>query len=514
MTQPVNDSSTPVRHSLWWRLVKSRITWLFFVPAVILHVGAYFAVSSSKTLRDMLFSDDQPARQVNLSDREIQLAVEDLIKLNRNHFALSLQQLDEFRVRLDSAQGNRLKALKLEDTERKQKIADGVWPKADAPDKTAKYFARIDIDPPPVQKMPMVDVETEDFTRLYNLHQVFEGDLAKLFERYHAIELSASLTQPLPLSKSLEVTRLDVPKRRPLPEGFLSKPIRTQAELDKFKRDLKDLYLETRDIVNSAARWVEMAESRTTSFSPSALFGTQTNIIPAPQPYYGHYLNPRLFRQVEIKQLLTPKVALGTRMGKGELSSQAQWMSLDRWYYIGPFAHPARNGGGAGQRTMESLQYKYPPESGIDLDATYRGRDNRELRWKYRAIGLNELLSVPAEKGLKIMPFTVDNEAYAVWYFYTELWSDEERTVVTSFASDDFGMCWVNGQLVYQSPPDTQPWVPFAQQGFRNIKLRKGFNRVLFKLENWTGSTGFSVIMMTYEDRDLIKAIEQDQRGQ
>jgi hypothetical protein len=105
-------------------------------------------------------------------------------------------------------------------------------------------------------------------------------------------------------------------------------------------------------------------------------------------------------------------------------------------------------------------------------------------------------------------PYTVDNNDFAVWYFYTEFRSSKDQDVLASFSSDDYGVCWLNKKRVYQSPPETQPWRPFCLHNFRVLNLKKGINRVLFKLENATGSTGFSMMMMTYEDKDLIEAIK------
>lgn len=500
----------PHHRSFWMRLVQSRRVRIFFVVAVVIHALVALLVSTNKQLHNWFFSTEEPAKPVTLSNREIENAVVTLVKLNEGKFRDSLLKLHEYRVRLDAAQRNKLKTMRKEDADRKQKIADKAWPSLEKPDPTAVYFDRIDVDPPPFPLEELPDVETLNLLELYRRHPQFEGQVGKLFERYHAMELASSTTSPLPLSQSLEVTKLEMPKRRQIRPDILATLVADQQALDVFRKELTDLYLETQDMVNNAARWVEMAESTTSAFSLSTLFGQTVNIIPAPEPYYGHYLNPRYFRQVDSKRLINPKVAFGTSIGEGELTGAAQWMSLDKWYYIGPFAHPGQNRGS--ERRMEDLHYKYPPESGIDLDAVYKGRDGRELRWKYRTIGRNELLGKPADEGLRIFPYTVDNESYAIWYFYTEVWSDQDRRVVASLASDDFGKCWVNGTLVYQSPPDTQPWVPFAREGFRPIQLRKGYNRILYKLENWTGTTGFSLVLMTYEDFGLLKAIEEEAR--
>jgi hypothetical protein len=498
------------RRNFWMRLILSRRVRVFFLFAVVAHVLAIWFVSTNKQLHDWFFDDGAPAKPVTLSNREIDNAVETLVKLNQGKFGDSLRKLHEYRVRLDVAQRSKLKAMRAEDEDRKKKIAEKAWPSLEKPDPNAVYFARMDIEPPPFPMQPLPDLDQLNLVELYRLHESFEGEVGKLFERYHAMELAASLESPLPLSKSLEVTKLELPNRRKIRPDILSTRALDQKQLDAFRKELTDLYLETQDMVNNAARWVEMAESTTSSFSLSTLFGQAANIIPAPEPYYGHYLNPRYFRAVEAKRLINPRVALGTAIGDGEMTGGAQWLSLDKWYYVGPFTHPGENR--KNERRMEDLHYKYPPESGVDLDAVYKGRDGRELRWKYRTFGRNELLGKPSDDALRIFPYTVDNESYAIWYFYTEVWSDSDRRVVASFASDDFGKCWLNGTLVYQSPPDTQPWVPFTREGFRPIQLRKGYNRVMYKLENWTGTTGFSLVLMTYEDFGLLKAIEEEAR--
>lgn len=507
----------PAPASAWDRLVRSKRVWMFFIAATVVMAIGVVTVSNNKRMRDWFFADDPPT-QINLSEGEMNEAVETLIKVFRIKLVASLQKMQEYQLRADDAQRNKLKAMKEEDAKRKQQIADGVWPSKEHPNPAARYFDRIDVDPAPIALTRLMDIEAMDFVTVYKNHIPLEREVGQLFERFHALELSASLDQPLPLSKSLENTKLDLPKRKKIRSDFMQTAARNREELEKFRKEITELYLETQDMLNSAARWVELAESKTGSLTSGAtLFGLTTKIVPAPEPYYGHYLNPRFFKPTDLKQLFDVTPGLGTRIGEGDLQAKAVWMSPDRWYYIGPFAHPTKARGSA-QRRTEDLYFKYPPESSVDLGATYTGRDGRTLTWKYRVIGRNDVsqdvLGKPADKGLRIMPYTVDNDAYAIWYFYTEVWSDQDRTVVASFASDDFGQCWVNGTLVYQSPSETQPWVPFTRNGFRPVLLRKGYNRVLFKLENWTGSTGFSTLFMTYEDKKLLKMIEEEARRQ
>ena len=51
----------------------------------------------------------------------------------------------------------------------------------------------------------------------------------------------------------------------------------------------------------------------------------------------------------------------------------AKWMYVNSWHVIGPFPNPNR----------VNLRRKFAPESKVDLDATYIGKDGRVLKWEF-----------------------------------------------------------------------------------------------------------------------------------
>ncbi len=500
--EPPGGPPESPRPRLWRWMVQSKHVRAFFIVSVIVHVIVAIALSN-RYVYDFLIKTEE-GREVQVAPWEVRQAIQTLKKLYTRRFEESLFELTEIRAQLDALQLAKLRRMKAEDEDRREKVRLGVWPTAEDPDPQAEYFPRVDVEPTRFHFEPLADTSGMGLVELYRLHPPLEREIGAIYQRFHALELAESLEDPIPLGQALENTRLDLPQRRDVRAELLDTTRITSwlgEPFKQYKQELVDAWLETQDMLNTARRWLELAQAKDRGFLLSTMFGQQYDIVPPPVPYFGHYLNPKLLRQVDLQQLIDPEVALGNRIGEGEVTLGAQWVSIDRWYSVGPFHHPGAT------RRLSELERKYPPEtpnSTPDLDAVYEGKGGRKLRWKYRHIGSDFI-----EGGVRFEPYTVDNEAYAIWYFYTEVWSDKDRTVLASFASDDYGVCWVNGQRLYQSPPDTQPWVPFTRYGFRAVPLRAGFNRFLFKLENATGTTGFSVILMTHEDRELIEAVKE-----
>jgi len=459
------------------------------------------ALALSPDLRDWVFGDGTPAPPADARESEIKRAIDTLFELQHHRLTRTATQLAEARDQMDVIQARKVDRLRKLDQDRRERIAAGTWPNPERPDRSAVFTPMLDIEPPPLSASILPDLAELDLVALYRLHQPMEEEAGRFYERFRALQLAEHPEEPIPLSASIDSTRLAMPVRRELDPTRLNRDIHTALDgrLEALRRELNETYLEAGNMVVNARRWVELALELETRMSDS--FGEQYDIIPAPVAYYGHYLNPNQLRRVSLQRLINPPAALGNAMG-AEGRSPAEWISIDRWYYIGPFTHPGR------QRRLDQLERTFPPETpelGVDLDATYEGKDGRLLRWKYRRVDSTFL-----ENGIRFEPFVADNESFAIWYFHTEIYSDADRTVLASFASDDFGVCWVNGRRVWQGPPEQQPWVPFTVNNFRQVPLRKGLNPVLFKLENAPGTTGFSMILMTYEDRELLQGFPQE----
>jgi hypothetical protein len=148
----------------------------------------------------------------------------------------------------------------------------------------------------------------------------------------------------------------------------------------------------------------------------------------------------------------------------------ARWISLNSWYVIGPFANPAR----------KNIERQFPPETVIDLDGTYIGKNDRILRWKYRT----------AER-LKIIPR--NEEPYGIWYATTEVWSDRNRNVWLAMGSDDHGRLWINGDLVWISSNRHKSWT--MGEALRRVPLLAGRNRILYRIENGHHGMAFSLCL-------------------
>ncbi|MCC5847689.1 MAG: hypothetical protein JJU29_06295 [Verrucomicrobia bacterium] len=470
----------------------------FFIASVLLHVIVLASLAVSPRLRAMVFGDGSPAPQMDAREAEIQRAMDTLLELQHRRLTRTLTQLAGYRDQLNEIRERNLARLFEADEERRRSIAAGTWPTAERPDRDAVFSPLMDVEPPVIERSALPNFEEKDILELYRMHQPMEEEAGRLYERFRAMQLVEHPEEPIPFSAAIDSTRLVMPVRRDIEPEKLNREIDTvlDGRFKAFRDELNETYLEAENMVVNARRWVELAMELETRRSDQ--FGELYDVIPPPTAYYGHYLNPNQLRRVSLQRVINPPVSLGNALGE-EGTHPSEWMSIDRWYYVGPFTHPGR------QRRLDQLDRHYPPESGVDLDATYEGKDGRRLTWKYRRMDPEFL-----ENGIRIEPFVIDNESYAIWYFYTEVHSDADRTVLASFASDDFGVCWVNGRRVWQGPPEQQPWVPFAAHNFRVVPLKKGINQFLFKLENAPGTTGFSVILMTYEDPVLTEGIPSE----
>jgi len=499
------------QQSILRRAYRSNRVRAFVIVSVLVHAAVLTAFAVSEELQKLLpWYDDGEIEQVEASPASVRRAVETLLKMRAEHYTTSLKELQAIRAEMDEIQRQKLERLRAVDRRMKELIDKGEWPTPEHPDPTAQFVARVDIEPPPIEQTPVPAPPEPPYTsdleklrdqvlELYRLHPPVETDTMELFERYHALELAAFAGEPIPLSRSLDNTRMDMPERADLNVEALDTHIvsATDGKLAAFRHELTQGWLNIQDMLNNARS--QLNRARASEQELAGMFGAQYDIIPPPEPYYGHYLNPKLLKAVEAGRAFVDDdfVKLGHAVGGETGLLGSEWISLNRWYIIGPFQHPSAS------RRLEDLERKFGPEvavdRGVDLGATYVGKGGKPLRWKYREIG-DEFL----EGGKRVEPYSVDNTDFGIWYFFTEIYAAQDMTVLGSFGSDDYGVCWVNGERVYQSPPTERPWQLFTADSFRVVPLKKGVNQVLFKLENARGSTGLGAALMTYEDKDLL----------
>lgn len=484
------------------RLMRSRRLRAFLITSLILHAVFGLTLVFSTKVRYAVFGDPNAKldlRKVPMTDGLIEQTLATLTDVYRGRLIDTIGQLSEIRSEVNRIQREKLKAMRAEDEDRKDKIAKKQWPDAARPNTKAVYVERIDTNPPPVKLTELPSqLEKMNLVELYNLHPMLEVEAGRLYERMHALTLCEPLTDVVPLSQTLKVTQLKIPARRPINATVLDTrnvSVAIEGSLDAFRSELVAATLETQDMVANARRWLELVTD--TEVDTSRLFGPSGSVLPIDEEYNGHFLSPFALKNVSREQVINPDVSLGGSIGMQDDAHFAEWVSVSRWYVVGPFTHPGA------KRRLDDLERKFPPEGTVDLDAVYEGKGGRTLKWKYRVFGADFI-----SHGVRMEPYVVDNCDFAIWYFYTEIRSTKDQDVLASFSSDDYGVCWLNRRRVYQSPPETQPWRPFCLHNFRVLSLKKGINKILFKLENAQGTTGFSVLLMTYEDRGLIDSIK------
>jgi hypothetical protein len=184
----------------------------------------------------------------------------------------------------------------------------------------------------------------------------------------------------------------------------------------------------------------------------------------------------RSVREDERKKLLelskpTPKMGTLGRMVT-QTGDPTEWLFVDTWYTIGPFPNPSR----------VNLNRKFPPESVVDLDAVYTGKDNRPVRWEFLQ-----------SRDLRVVP--VDGEPYGIWYAYTELYFDKDMDLWIAIGSDDKANIWVNDLPVWISGDELKAWR--SNEGYRKVAFKAGRNRILYRVENGWHGIMFSLAVHT-----------------
>ena len=159
----------------------------------------------------------------------------------------------------------------------------------------------------------------------------------------------------------------------------------------------------------------------------------------------------------------------------------AKWMYVSSWYVIGPFPNPNRI----------NLRRKFPPESVVDLNATYAGKDGRVLKWQFmQTKNLNEVHSWGTTYNApELVPDK--SESYAIYYAYAEVFFDEECDRWIAIGSDDRSDVWVNDFHVWGSSNKLKIWR--LNEDYRRVHFKKGRNRILLRCENGHLNVGWSM---------------------
>lgn len=170
--------------------------------------------------------------------------------------------------------------------------------------------------------------------------------------------------------------------------------------------------------------------------------------------------------------------------GAGQASGiPTQWMYVNSWYVIGPFPNPDR----------VNLRRRFAPESVVDLEATYIGKNEKPVKWEFeQARSSARYLDGRA----LVIPRT--SEEYGIWYAYSELFVDQECDLWLAVGSDDRSDIWLNDMHIWGSSNELKSWS--INEGFRKVHFQKGRNRFLVRVENGWHAISWSVSVALTDD--------------
>jgi len=374
------------------------------------------------------------------------------------------------------------------------------------------------VHPRPREARAMVsDLGKQDIMQLYGIARQLDRRFHDLYRAFRACELAR--IQHMPLPKALALTRVTAPDHPDVdPVIFRTRVMTTSGDdFARLKEQLSVIRIEIKRMAGNARRMLDMAalvepgllgvgsDWDVGAGDDWAMFEKTASVFDRrPSLYRGQSgAEPNAFQHewgggdgpVTKKNLNLP-TELGVDLshsvpvpGRKLLKEgrKRDWMFVNAWYVIGPFPNPNR----------VNLNKKFPPEMsidprlgfvGIDLDASYMGAEQKRVRWEYLA----------TDRRVCFVPHRVID--WAIWYAYTEIWSEIEQDRWCIFGADDYNRCWINGEPVYQGHLTPHVWLPDRE--YKRIRFKKGFNTVLYKLENTWGRIGFSLCVYTGEAAD------------
>jgi hypothetical protein len=79
------------------------------------------------------------------------------------------------------------------------------------------------------------------------------------------------------------------------------------------------------------------------------------------------------------------------------------------------------------------------------------------------------------------------------YYAYTEIYFDEAVTMQVAVGTDDSGKIWINDKAIWHDSGSS--WY-YIDEHIAPFDFQQGWNRVLVRLENGDGPTGFSFLIL------------------
>lgn len=320
-----------------------------------------------------------------------------------------------------------------------------------------------------------------DIVDLYALARELEGRIAETYRDVRAAEIA--VLRGLPFEQARALTDVATPLRPPLDAAALRGTARDAAAFERRKEEIAKALRESQGMVETSRSLLNVARSLAGEGTAlggegfAALTRWQAAVAAAAaenKDQRAKDLAALMRRRATDEEhddgshvdrsrnhpLLTdqtPHVNPGTIAGANSVATS--WMYADSWYVIGPFPNPQR----------ANIDRKFPPETVVDLDASYVGKDGRVIRWTHH-------------KSPRIAVVPDNAEPYGIWYAWTELFFPEDCDRWIAVGSDDKSKIWINDILVWESVSWHKSWR--INEGYRRVHFQRGRNRVLYRVEN------------------------------
>jgi putative heme-binding domain-containing protein len=159
-------------------------------------------------------------------------------------------------------------------------------------------------------------------------------------------------------------------------------------------------------------------------------------------------------------------------------------LSAEYWHIAGPFDNGVNDAG---------LDKAYPPEKEIDLKGSYDGKPGK-VSW--RTVKSNK------EGYFDLQAFLGKDSDNSVSYLYRQIESPADQDAEVLLGTDDGCKLWVNDQLLHTSRTHR---AAIPEQDHVKIKLKKGINNVLLKINNGDGPHGFYFTMVAEQEVKFTK---------
>ncbi len=159
-------------------------------------------------------------------------------------------------------------------------------------------------------------------------------------------------------------------------------------------------------------------------------------------------------------------------------------LSVDYWHIAGPFDNGENDAG---------LDKAFPPEKALDLKATYEGKSGK-VGWR--------IVKPDKEGYFDLQAFHGNDSDNSVSYMFREIESPADQEAEILLGTDDCGKLWIGDTLVFTNRAHR---AAAPEQDRVKVKLKKGVNRLLLKVNNGNGAHGFYFTLLAEQEVKLLK---------